>query len=522
MRPQRAEQPAKPCELTVEIREGVGQLRDLRLIPLGGAQERAQAPLDAQALTSELQRVSVSIGERVLDEGARRPAADGGLVEQGPDLGQDRGKMLAQADAPHPIMGRHARASMGRRAHFRAVLGPSLLLVLAAVTLASANLARAADPTLPTRLAKALAVPHVDPSRTAALAIDLRSSTVVFSRNPALSLQPASNEKLPIAYAALVLLGTGYRFHTEVVGTGALVGDVWHGDLFLRGYGDPTLTPADLDALAVDVASWGIKHVDGAVIGDESWFDTRRTGPGWKPSFYIGQSPPLSALVVDRGWFRGSTSATPALAAASLFRQALVANGVAVRRAARTAVLTTRGLPLAQDVSDPLAEIVRFMGRESDNYTAEVLLKHLGALYADKGSTAAGARVVRDSLAAAQIPLIGVRIADGSGLSNLDRMTASALVALLVAGIADPAIRDAFLGSLAVAGVDGTLASRLESRPARGRVIAKTGTTSVASALSGFVRDRYVFAILQNGAPISSYWARRAQDRFATALAASG
>ena len=53
-------------------------------------------------------------------------------------------------------------------------------------------------------------------------------------------------------------------------------------------------------------------------------------------------------------------------------------------------------------------------------------------------------------------------------------------------------------------------------------MIAKTGTTRTASALSGFVRDRYVFAVLQNGRPISTYWARLAQDRFATALAASG
>ena len=365
-------------------------------------------------------------------------------------------------------------------------------------------------------------MPHVDPSQTAALAVDLRSGGVVYSHNPGLSLQPASNEKLPVAYASLALLGSNYRFHTEVVGTGSLVGDVWHGDLFLKGFGDPTLTPSDLVALASAVASWGITRVDGAVIGDESWFDGRRTGPGWKPRFYIGESPPLSALVVDRGWFRGRTSARPALAAASLFRQALESRGVAVRRTARAGALTTAGFPLAQDVSEPLGAIVRFMGRESDNYTAEVLVKQLGALYADEGSTAAGARVVRAALAAAEIPLGGVRIADGSGLSRLDRLTASALVALLLAGIADPQLRDAFLGSLAVAGVDGTLQHRLESRPARGRVLAKTGTTSAASALSGFIRDRYVFAILQNGAPVSSYWARRAQDRFATVLAASG
>jgi D-alanyl-D-alanine carboxypeptidase/D-alanyl-D-alanine-endopeptidase (penicillin-binding protein 4) len=395
------------------------------------------------------------------------------------------------------------------------LLAVALVLVLAAP-------ARAADPTLETRLAKALAVPHVDPARTAALALDLRTGTIVFERNATLSLVPASNQKLPVAYAALALLGPGYRFHTEVVGNGSLVGDVWHGDLWLRGFGDPTLQPTDLAALAAEVASWGIRRVDGAVIADESWFDARRTAPGWRPSFYLYESPPLSALVVDRGRYRGVTSANPALAAGSLLRQALDAAGVRVTGRTRTGVLTTAGLPLARDVSEPLADVVRFMGRESDNYTAEILVKQLGAVFADRGSTAAGTRVIREALGEAGVPLGGVRLADGSGLSGHDRLTAAALVALLEAGLAQSDLRDAFLQSLAVAGVSGTLEDRMEKRPARGRVIAKTGTTRLASALSGFVRDRYAFAVLQNGSPVSTYWARIAQDRFATALAASG
>jgi D-alanyl-D-alanine carboxypeptidase/D-alanyl-D-alanine-endopeptidase (penicillin-binding protein 4) len=365
-------------------------------------------------------------------------------------------------------------------------------------------------------------VPHVELARTGALAVDLRTGLIVYARNRSLALIPASNQKLPVAFAALSLLGPTFRFHTEVVGSGSLVGDVWHGDLWLQGFGDPTLQQSDLDALASEVATWGIRRVDGAVIGDESWFDARRVAPGWNPSFYIGESPPLSALVVARGRYRGRTSGNPPLAAASLFRQALEAKGIQVSARSRAGVLTTAGLPLAQDTSAPLAQIVRFMGRESDNFTAEVLVKQLGALYADRGTTAAGARVMRDALEAAGVPLDGVRLVDGSGLSRLDRLTPSALVALLQAGLADPDLRDAFLGSLAVAGVDGTLEDRLRRRPARGRVIAKTGTTSAASALSGFVRDRYVFAIVQNGGPISTYWARRAQDRFATALAAAG
>jgi len=409
---------------------------------------------------------------------------------------------------------------MGRRAYLRRLVGPCL--AAAVLLLGLTGPAHAADPTLTARLDRALTVPHVDPSRTAALAVDLRSGAVVYARNQSLALTPASNQKLPVAYAALSLLGPGYRFHTEVVGSGTLVGDVWHGDLWLRGFGDPTLVPADLEALAAEVASWGIRRVDGAVIGDESWFDARRVAPGWRSSFYIGESPPLSALVVDRGRYRGRTSANPALAAGSLFRQALEASGVAVAGRTRSGALTTVGLPLARDLSEPLADVVRFMGRESDNYTAEVLVKQLGALYAGLGSTAAGVRVMRGALEAAGVPLAGVRLADGSGLSRLDRLTASALVALLEAGLAEGELRDAFLDSLAVAGVDGTLEDRLESRPARGQVIAKTGTTSAASALSGFVRDRYVFAILQNGRPIATYWARLAQDRFATALAAAG
>ena len=389
-------------------------------------------------------------------------------------------------------------------------------------SLALALPAGAVRPALEVRLERALRVPHVDPARTAALAIDLRTGEVVYSRNPDLALVPASNQKLPVAYAALALLGPGYRFHTEVVGTGTLVGDVWHGDLWLRGFGDPTLGTADLEALARDVAAWGVRRVDGAVVADESWFDGLRTGPGWKAGFYITESPPLSALVVERGWYRGRTSANPALAAGSLFRRALAAQGVDVAGRTRTGLLTTTGLPLARDLSEPLGRIVRFMGRESDNFTAELLLKQLGRLHGGSGSTGAGAEVVRDALAAADVPLAGVRVADGSGLSRLDRLTATSLVALLDAALEDAVLRDAFLDSLAVAGVDGTLEHRLQRKPVRGQVIAKTGSTRLASALSGYVRDRYVFAILQNGSPVSTRWARVAQDRFVTALAGAG
>jgi len=123
------------------------------------------------------------------------------------------------------------------------------------------------------------------------------------------------------------------------------------------------------------------------------------------------------------------------------------------------------------------------------------------------------------ALAEAGVPMAGVRVVDGSGLSRLDRLTANAVAALLQVAWSDPNDRPAFLAALPAAGVNGTLEDRLRKPPARGRVLAKTGTTSDASALSGYVSNRFAFTVLQNGHPLSYWWARRAQDRFAQVLA---
>jgi D-alanyl-D-alanine carboxypeptidase/D-alanyl-D-alanine-endopeptidase (penicillin-binding protein 4) len=243
--------------------------------------------------------------------------------------------------------------------------------------------------------------------------------------------------------------------------------------------------------------------------------------PGWKASFYGDESPPLSALVVDRDKPHDILAPQPALAAAAVFKETLKAAGVAVTGPAKVGAMAEFALPIASVSSPSLAALLRYMDRESDNFTAEMLLKVLGAAQGTRGTTAAGALVVTMALADAGIPLAGVRIVDGSGLSRLDRLTAGALVGVLQASWADPAVRPVFYAALPVAGINGTLEDRMRKAPARGNVRAKTGTTRDASALSGYVRGRYVFAILQNGRPLSYWWARVAQDRFATVLAAS-
>jgi D-alanyl-D-alanine carboxypeptidase/D-alanyl-D-alanine-endopeptidase (penicillin-binding protein 4) len=393
------------------------------------------------------------------------------------------------------------------------------LPVVLVLALALAAPAGAGDSPLAKRLARALVVPHVPQARTAAVAIDLQTGETLFAEHPGLALAPASNEKLAVAFAALVTLGSGYRFESDVLGRGQRSGTVWQGSLILVGHGDPTLSSGDLTHLARQIRASGIRRVTRGVFGDESFFDGRRTGLGWKSWFYVNECPPLSALTVDRGRYYGRASREPALAAALLFRDALRRVGVTVGGAG-IGRERADDVPLAAVESAPLSEIVRWMGRVSDNFTAEILLKQLGAADGAPGTSARGAATMRGALSQAGVPLAGTRFADGSGLSSLDRLTTRALAALLRAAWADPDIRPAFVAALPVAGISGTLADRMRRPPARGNVQAKTGTTWLASALSGYVKRRYVFSVLQNGSPVSSFWARRAQDRFATALAA--
>ena len=395
-----------------------------------------------------------------------------------------------------------------------------LALLVALASLLAPVVATAQDTPLQLRLAKALRVPHVAPARSAAMAVDLESGQLLFAQNPGLSLAPASNEKLPVTYAALATLGASYRIETDVLGEGELDGTTFTGNLVLRGGGDPTLSTAGLRSLAVQVREYGIRRVVGSVVGDESYFDSRRTVAGWKPSYYIEESPPLSALVVNRARVGRYVTASPALAAANAFRTALHTAGVTVDGPVKLGEVGDFSIPIADVESPPLGSIIRYMDRESDNFTAEMLLKELGAVESDHGTSAAGAAVVTQALSEAGVPLAGVRIVDGSGLSRLDRLTANAVAGILKVAWADAAIRPSFVAALAVAGVNGTLEDRLRRPPARGRVLAKTGTTDIASALSGYVGTRFVFTVLQNGYPLSYWWARRAQDRFVTVLAA--
>jgi hypothetical protein len=221
------------------------------------------------------------------------------------------------------------------------------------------------------------------------------------------SLLPASNEKLALTYAALVALGPSFRMRTEVLGEGRLVdGTVWHGDLILRGYGDPTLDRSGLFELARRLRATGVRRVTGSLIADESFFDSRRSGPGWKAYFVPQESSPLSALSVE---------GRSALETAKLLREAFRGGGrqcpgqdearAGRRLAARRPLLTAAPRDPPRD------------GRRERQPHGGAPAQAARRSRREAGSTAAGTAVVRSVLAEHAVPLAGVRIADGSGLA---------------------------------------------------------------------------------------------------------
>jgi serine-type D-Ala-D-Ala carboxypeptidase/endopeptidase (penicillin-binding protein 4) len=380
------------------------------------------------------------------------------------------------------------------------------------------GVAGATSTPLSRKLTRALVVPQVDNTKRAAVAIDLTTGELVYKLHQYISLEPASNEKVPVTYAALAIFGAGFKIRTDVMGTGGQAGKVWHGNLVLVGHGDPTLSSGRLAQLAASVRAAGIRRVTGSILGDEAFFDAKRGVTGWKTSFYYNESPPLSALAADRAVYRGKLAMRPAIAAAAIFKQALVHAGVAVGGRSTQGKAPADAIPIAHAYSPPLWKILRFMDRWSDNFTAELILKQLGAQQG-RATSAGGAAAVTSVLAQHNIPLTGVRIVDGSGLSVRDRLTGRALAGVLQAAWADPPTRKAFRSILAVAGRDGTMRNRLLSGPAHGNVLAKTGTTDEASALSGYVNGRYAFAVVSNGFPLATWFAKQAEDRFVTVLA---
>jgi D-alanyl-D-alanine carboxypeptidase/D-alanyl-D-alanine-endopeptidase (penicillin-binding protein 4) len=157
----------------------------------------------------------------------------------------------------------------------------------------------ASDAALVATLDQVLASSRLAGSVTGLQVRDAASGAVIYSHSADQRVIPASNEKLMTASAALEVLGPTYRFHTLTRYSGTKSGTTVRGNLYLRGQGDPTMTYAQFDALALAVSRAGIKKFTGSLVADDTWFDRVPLGLDWSwQDETFGDNAAISALTV--------------------------------------------------------------------------------------------------------------------------------------------------------------------------------------------------------------------------------
>ena len=228
----------------------------------------------------------------------------------------------------------------------------------------------------------------------------------IFSHRPNLSLLPASNLKLATAAAALLQLGPDYRLTTRVLASRLPAGGELFGDLYLVGGGDPLLyTPeylatfvrppavyTNIKDLAQQVYDRGLRRVNGSIVGVATRYDDRRIASqlmSQESYQYVG---PLSALLINDGYVNYAErrdlgnlaipAADPALFTAAEFDDLLEALDMVITRRPRVAGAeeNIRGfIEIARIESAPLSELLLSLLTDSDNTTAELLVKEIAS-----------------------------------------------------------------------------------------------------------------------------------------------
>lgn len=406
-------------------------------------------------------------------------------------------------------------------------------------------------------------------------AVDLATGEVLYSRNPDVPHNPASNIKLVTTAAALALLGPEHRYVTRVyVAKKTLRGATVEGDLYLRGGGDPALVTADLYQLASDLRALGITKITGGLVLDTTMFDRDELPPGFdqkeelvayrspggalsvnfgtfvvmvRPGKTIGEAvlaaidPPVPSLKLETTATTNEGARTrlsvgfdpperdshartlrlsgtigvdaepaeyrypvshPAEYTGEVFKLMLQQRGIKLGKPAlKLAAIPDDAQRLAIVRSQPLSVLVRSVNKLSNNYMAEHILKTLDP--ATPQTYAGGLRRVHTWLTEQGVATAGFSMTNGSGLYDTNRITATQLTTLLLRVHRDFRIAGDFLASLAIAGADGTMRSRLQDSPAQRFVRAKTGTLDEVSALAGYAgavgKSPIVFAILVGG-----------------------
>ncbi len=337
---------------------------------------------------------------------------------------------------------------------------------------------------------------------------DLTDDMPLYARNPRHLLRTASTMKLLTAITALDRLGKDYKYNTSIYYKGDIVQGQLRGDIICQGGMDPMFDRKDMQAFVQALKSKGVTSLRGRIVTDNTMKVPDKWGEGW---CWDDDNPTLVPLLID-GKPNFSEQLLKELQNARI-------NTTGVRVSAGTLPADAKHLCTR---SHSISEVMKQMMKESDNLFAECTYYQVAASSGKRPAKAKDAQEIeKDLLNKIGLNADDYSLADGSGLSLYNYLSAEAQVALLRYAWQTPNIFQTLFPTLPIAGEDGTLKRRMQDTAAQGRVWAKTGTVSGVSALSGYLvapNGHYIaFSIINQGVKQGSA-GRRFQDRVCAAL----
>ena len=337
---------------------------------------------------------------------------------------------------------------------------------------------------------------------------DLTSDTLLYAHNHRQLMRTASTMKLLTAITALDRLGKDYKYNTSIYYKGDIVQGQLRGDIICQGGMDPMFDRKDMQAFVQALKSKGVTSLRGRIVTDNTMKVPDKWGEGW---CWDDDNPTLVPLLID-GKPNFSEQLLKELQNARI-------NTTGVRVSAGTLPADAKHLCTR---SHSISEVMKQMMKESDNLFAECTYYQVAASSGKRPAKAKDAQEIeKDLLNKIGLNADDYSLADGSGLSLYNYLSAEAQVALLRYAWQTPNIFQTLFPTLPIAGEDGTLKRRMQDTAAQGRVWAKTGTVSGVSALSGYLvapNGHYIaFSIINQGVKQGSA-GRRFQDRVCAAL----
>jgi D-alanyl-D-alanine carboxypeptidase/D-alanyl-D-alanine-endopeptidase (penicillin-binding protein 4) len=343
--------------------------------------------------------------------------------------------------------------------------------------------------------------PALDGASGWSLAVVDATGATLYDRRADRAVTVASAQKLIVAATALAVLGESYRFHTVFAAEKPIGGDgILDGNLWLAGSGDPSLETQDLRSGVAMLARAGLRRVSGGVAVDSSAMHGPGINPHWDPDD-AGEdyAAPTSAVSVD-----GDTVATHQvydgidhLAWVPVRDVGMFAASIVQTLLARAHIATGARPAVAP------AALEKHMLFVSDNHYAEQLLRTLGGQGGGEGDDATGIAVERTFLNQRGIPVPGLVLHDGSGLSSDNRVAAITLARILSDAQTRGGPYSLYL-LLPQGGRQGTL-RYYDFTAALGRVRAKSGHITGVAALAGYANTmrhgRVAFAFAIDGSP---------------------